>query len=161
MMEFFLSKFWAIMCGLMLMGVVTASIMDLTTASTNRIESSTIEEMAAEITSFCNGEGGAKVTLFADDFLPRDDDTFIFRNGSVQLLGSGHSSMSEVPGIIMVLDGSGVSIGTGYLQVGSGSSIVLEKTMVRQEVRYSLHEEKARTTFLTAWTNLSHSSLSL
>lgn len=154
-MEFFLSKFWAIMCGLLLMGVVTASIMDITSASVDRLEVVSVEGISAEIVSFCKGEGGAKVTLVADDFLPREDDSLIFRNGSVQLLGSGHSNMVDIPKIVTIDDG------TGYLKVGRGSSIVLERTVLPHEVRICLHEEKASTTFLTAWTNLSHSSLSL
>jgi hypothetical protein len=120
-----------------------------------------VDGIASEIASFCKGEGGAKVTLVADHFLPREDDSLLFRNGSVQLSGSGHSIIREIPIIVTVLDGDGGTIGTGSLKVGPGSEIVLEKMMVQHEVRIYLHEEKASTTFLTAWTNLSHSSLSL
>ncbi|HSV42673.1 MAG TPA: hypothetical protein VLH13_04605, partial [Methanomassiliicoccales archaeon] len=87
MIEFFLSKFWAFICALLLLGVSSACITNISTSVEDASEKAGLREFVADIDAFLRVEGPCQIRMEMERYITDDRDSLIIRNGSVWLNG--------------------------------------------------------------------------
>ncbi|MFA5312340.1 MAG: hypothetical protein WC375_03345 [Methanomassiliicoccales archaeon] len=161
MIEFFLSKFWAILCALVLLGAVTTSIGGLGNASEQRSQDSAFSSFVGEIDGFLRLEGASTLTVPVTDVVQGDGEWIEFRSGSVWLFGSDGSKVATLDEGVVILGEDGTPMTDGFIAVHKGGSIVLTKDAGPGTCVLKVQEANVSTTFLTESTNTSQSLSSL
>ncbi|QLH75521.1 MAG: hypothetical protein HPY73_08850 [Methanomassiliicoccales archaeon] len=162
MIEFFLSKFWAVVCGMIILGAATTSISNLETASDERFDNVTFSSLVEEINSFVELEGSAKIVIQLGRLLEGPNTIIKIMKGGIVLYDEGRSKGAIIPSSIIILDGEGNEIPNGSsLIVQKGQCIVIQKDEHSQVVTLRVQDANVSTTFFTESTNISQSFSSL
>jgi len=126
-MEFFLSKMWAGLCGVMLLGACTASILDLGHSSSTYAEQEKLEQLGQEVDDACLMTGESLHTVFLKERFPDDKDIVEIRQGSIWLVGPGKSYARALLSTPVVLDANGDPISPGGVVLLHQNDILLIK----------------------------------
>ncbi|OPY31146.1 MAG: hypothetical protein A4E32_02131 [Methanomassiliicoccales archaeon PtaU1.Bin124] len=160
MMEFFLSKFWALICGVLLLGVCAGSVLDLGRASEDRTEQVMLEELAREIDAACMGEGRSLHIIDLSERISGDE-VIQLRHGSVWFMGEGKSYAKRLCCDPVLIDESNRALGLdGVITFMPALKMYVERYgNGTAEIR--VQSAKVDATFFTASTNSLASSSSL
>jgi hypothetical protein len=161
MIEFFLSKFWAIICALVLLGAVTASIGGLGDASEHRSRDAAFSSFVGEIDGFLRLEGASTLTIPVAGVVKDDEEQIDFRNGSVWLIGSGGNKAATLNEGIIVLGDDGTPIDDGVVTVHMNGYVMLTKGDGPGTCFLEVQDANVSATFLTESTKMSQSLSSL
>ncbi|MCE5296722.1 MAG: hypothetical protein LLG16_06425 [Euryarchaeota archaeon] len=161
MIEFFLSKFWAIICALVLLGAVTTSIDGLGDASEHRSRDAAFSSFVEEIDGFLRLEGASKLTIPVAGVVNSDEERIDFRNGSVWLIGSNVNKAASMNEGIVVLGEDGTPIDDGIVTVHMDGFVVLTKGIGAGTCFLEVQDANVSATFLTESTKMSQSLSSL
>lgn len=128
MMEFFLSKMWAGLCGVMLLGVCVTSIGDLGHASTDLNDKDMLEALGQEIDGACMVDGESVHTISIDGRFRTDSDIVQVRQGSIWLMGQGKSYARALISEPVIFDIDGEPIGLdGVITLDQNDRLIVEK----------------------------------
>jgi len=159
--EFFLSKFWAVICGLLLLGAVTASIDGLTDASEKESQEAVFRAFVEEMNSFTRLDGMSNLVIAASDIVRSDDDHITFGNGTSWLCRDDGNTVLCLDEMISVVDANGEPIGGGSIDAHRADHILLTKDDLSGTCTLKVQEANVSTTFFTDSTNMSQSFSSL
>jgi len=160
MMEFFISKFWALLSGIAVFSVVAASINGAVHFASDQYRAEALDQLVGNIAAAEKGQQ-AHMEIMLVDFLIEDEILIVY-NGSMELVGDGYRQLHDLPSSIVVLNMDKIElVGGAHLTLSLGSVLNLDMVDRNGIKRIEIYEAKTLTSLSTDSTNLLTSSMLL
>jgi hypothetical protein len=153
MIEFFISKLWALLSGVAVFSVVAASINGAVHIASDQCREEALDRLVWNIALLEGGHQGHMEIAMSDYLI--DDEMLILSNGSIELVGDGYHHIKDLPRSIFILGNDGFELrGDAHLILSTGSILDIEMSDFGGKERIEIYVEKTSTNFSTDSTNL-------
>jgi hypothetical protein len=153
MIEFFISKLWALLSGVAVFSVVAASINGAVHVASDQCREEALDRLVWNIALLGGGHQAHMEIAMADYLI--DDEILIIYNGSIELVGDGYSHVKDLPRSTFILGKDGIELrGEAHLILSTGSILGIEISDLGGKGRIEIYEAKTSTNFSTDSTNL-------
>jgi hypothetical protein len=153
MIEFFISKLWALLSGVAVFSVVAASINGAVHVASDQCREEALDRLVWNIALLGGGHQAHMEIAMADYLI--DDEMLIIYNGSIELVGDGYSHVKDLPRSTFILGKDGIELrGEAHLILSTGSMLEIEMSDIGGKGRIEIYEAKTSTNFSTDSTNL-------